>query len=194
MNYYFNKVLESAKQNTCYARLADYETKIMQAAGKLKLYVQYKGTPSEDIYKNSFIDECLGSSCDDAVQNLVSALDGNSGMFGCDLMQILYQGDVNGNYYLGWNDQVTSKAAYILVLIISGIATQSAYQTLKTGNKLAWTVVQSHYTEPVIRIVDRIKQYSDQCMNEMWNTARVNTERILIEHKGAPNTDMTEVI
>ena len=109
-------------------------------------------------------------------------------------MQILYQGDVNNNYFLGWNDQVSSKSAYVLTLIISGIAAQSAYKTLQTGNRLAWTVVQSSYTQPLLTITRRIKQFSDQCKNEVWNTAKINTERILTERKGASNMDMTVAI
>jgi len=42
-------------------------------------------------------------------------------MFGCDLMNLLYEGDVNADYFRGWNDIVTSKAAYILSLITTGI-------------------------------------------------------------------------
>jgi hypothetical protein len=45
------------------------------------------------------LDECLGGQCDDAVQNLMSSLDGNPGLFGCDLMAILYNGDVNSSYF-----------------------------------------------------------------------------------------------
>jgi hypothetical protein len=39
-----------------------------------------------DIYRENFVDECLGGQCELAVQNLVSAIDGNPGLFGCDLM------------------------------------------------------------------------------------------------------------
>ena len=61
------------------------------------------------------------SKCDQAVGNLVAALNGNPGMFGCDIFEILYNGDVNGNYYMGHRDMIASRAAYILTLINSGL-------------------------------------------------------------------------
>ena len=94
-----------------------------------------------DIYKDDFIDECLGGQCDDAVANLVSAIDGNPGLFGCDIMSILYEGDVNGNYYRGWRDVIATKAAYLLTLISSGVNSEAAYRSMTSKNPLAWTSV-----------------------------------------------------
>ena len=62
------------------------------------------------------MDECANAQCDDA-----TSLTGNSGLFGCDMMQILYSGDVSGGYFVGWRDQVTSKAAYLLSLVNMGV-------------------------------------------------------------------------
>ena len=104
----------------------------------MALYIENKGKDLESVYKEAFLDECLGSQCDDAVENLVSSINGNPGVFGCDLQDILYQGDVNGNYYQGWRDQIVSKAAYIYVLISIGVIVVSAYSTIKTGNHKAW--------------------------------------------------------
>jgi hypothetical protein len=80
------------------------------------------------------LDECSGAQCADAVDNLISSINGSPGIFGCDLLDILYQGDVNSNYYVGWKDQVAAKTAYILSLISNGVTVQSAYTGLSTNN------------------------------------------------------------
>jgi len=51
----------------------------------------------------------------------MSAIDGKTGLFGCDMIQVLFNGDVHGEYYMGWRDVVLSKTAYILTLVTSGI-------------------------------------------------------------------------
>jgi 5,10-methylene-tetrahydrofolate dehydrogenase/methenyl tetrahydrofolate cyclohydrolase len=68
-------------------------------------------------------------------------MNGSPGMFGCDLMQILYNGDVNADYYVGWKDQVATKAGYVLSLINAGITAQSAFISIETNNTQAWTTV-----------------------------------------------------
>ena len=45
------------------------------------------------------MEECQNAMCDEAVENLIASIDGNSGLFGCDVMSILYNGDVNSGYY-----------------------------------------------------------------------------------------------
>ena len=72
-------------------------------------------------YLQYFMDECANAQCDDATAALAASLTGNSGLFGCDMMQILYSGDVSGGYFVGWRDQVTSKAAYLLSLVNMGV-------------------------------------------------------------------------
>ena len=95
------------------------------------------------VYKSEFVDSCLGGQCEDAVQNLISSLDGNSGLFGCDLMQIIYQGDVNGHFYMGYRDMVASRSAYILTLINVGINVVSTYRTMTATPKDAPTAWKS---------------------------------------------------
>lgn len=84
------------------------------------------------------MDECSGAKCDDATMALAGSITGNSGLFGCDMLSILYNGDVNGGYYQGWRDQFTSKAGYLLMLVNLGVTVQSAYITLETNNEDAW--------------------------------------------------------
>ena len=119
----------------CFSRLATFEQKLITAADKLYLYMAHRNeTDVADVYKQNFMDECLGGQCDDAIQNLVSSINGDPGLFGCDLMQIIYAGDVNGEYYQGWRDIVATKSAYVLTLISSGINIVSTYETMKSGS------------------------------------------------------------
>jgi len=96
----------------------------------LSLYHTNGNGAEAKVYKEQFLDECSGAQCADAVDNLISSINGKPGVFGCDLMEILYNGDVNGNYYIGWKDQVAAKTAYILSLISNGVLAQSAYTSL----------------------------------------------------------------
>ena len=90
------------------------------------------------------MDECENAKCNDAVRNLISSISGNPGLFGCDLMQILYDGDpTGGEYYLGWRDIIATKSAYILQLITTGINLASAHHTLQLGKQEAWRDVQA---------------------------------------------------
>jgi hypothetical protein len=119
------------QQETCYARLSGFEQTILSATQKIQaLYQNKDNTALINVYRKDFMDVCDGDACDTAVQNLVSAMNGNPGLFGCDLMEILYNGDVNGDYYVGVKDQIAPKAAYILSLIIAGITAQSTYLTI----------------------------------------------------------------
>lgn len=108
---------------------------------KLNAYYANVDSPVSDVYLQSFMDECGNAKCDDATAALAASITGNSGLFGCDMMQILYNGDVNGGYFVGQRDMVASKAAYLLTLVNLGITVQSAYLTLETENEQAWIVV-----------------------------------------------------
>lgn len=121
MEYYFNKVLAAVHQDTCYAEYAQYELTIMQAVSKYNAWLANQNSPVADVYLESFMDECRNAKCDDATAALAAAITGNSGLFGCDMMEILYSGDVSGGYFVGWRDNVTSKAAYLLSLVNLGV-------------------------------------------------------------------------
>lgn len=80
------------------------------------------------------MDECDNNKCDDATAALLSSLTGTGGLFACDMLSILYNGDVNAEYYIGYKDQVAAKAAYLLSLVNMGIIVQSFYFTQETQN------------------------------------------------------------
>ena len=66
------------------------------------------------------------------------------------MMSILYSGDVSGGYFVGWRDNVTSKAAYLLSLVNLGVVVQSAFLTLETDNQSAYTVVENQYRDILV--------------------------------------------
>ena len=179
MEYYFNKVLDAIQQDTCYAEYAQYELTITQAAKKLNAYLANQDSDLADVYLQAFMDECDNAKCDDATAALAASITGNSGLFGCDMMAILYQGDVNGGYYVGWRDQVASKAAYLLSLVNTGVTVQSAYLTIETQNESAYRVVDSQYGDILLAAGDRIIEFDKKCQDEWWNNSLVNQGRMV---------------
>lgn len=97
------------------------------------MYLKYQDDPDlGPLALLNFMEECEGSKCDDATAAIAGSITGNSGLFGCDMMEILYSGDVQAGYFVGWRDQVAAKAGYLLSLINMGVIIQSAYFTLYT--------------------------------------------------------------
>lgn len=142
MEYYFNKVLAAVHQDTCYSQYSSYELTIIQAVSKYNAWLANQDSPVADVYLADFLDECANAKCDNATAALAATITGNAGLFGCDMMEILYSGDVSGGYFQGWRDNVTSKAAYLLSLVNLGVVVQSAYITLETQNESAYQVVE----------------------------------------------------
>ena len=125
------------------------------------------------------MDECNNANCDDATSALAASITGDSGLFGCDMMQILYSGDVSGGYFVGWRDNVTSKAAYLLSLVNMGVTVQSAYITIKTQNEAAYTVVQAEYGDILLKAGQRILDFDQKSQDEWYNNTSINSARIL---------------
>jgi len=109
-------------------------------------------------------------------------------------MEILYNGDVNAQYYVGWKDQIAAKTAYILSLISNGVLAQAAYTGLSTGDKNAWTVTQSSYSDDLKAIPVRIRSYLSKCDQNLWSTSQTNVNRILTEKTGIDNNAMSTAI
>jgi len=135
-------------------------------------------TDLADLYLQAFMDECANAKCNDATAALLGALTGKSGLFGCDMLNILYYGDVKGGYYQGWRDNVTTKAAYLLSLANMGVVLQSAYLTLETNNSSAYQVISSQYDEDVIAAAVRIKKFDDMCKHDWYDNFKINADRI----------------
>lgn len=103
------------------------------------------------------------------------------------MLMILYNGDVNANYYVGWRDSIDAKAAYLMSLVNIGIASHSTYLTIQTKNQDAWKVVQSGYTDQMKMAVDRIKKTSVSCDTNKFKTAEINVKRVVDFNKGITN-------
>ena len=109
---------------------------------------------------------------------LIASIDGNSGLFGCNMLDILYTGDVHDGYYQGWRDNITAKAGYILTLINTGITLQSAYLTIETGSVYAWTVVQEEFNDDLVTAGQAVLDYDQRALDEWYENAKVNCDRI----------------
>ena len=81
------------------------------------MYVNHANKADKQIFKDNFISSCGTFECQNALDNLIASMDG-SGMLGCDLLGILYNGDSNGAFMNGWRDSVVMKATYMHVLLI----------------------------------------------------------------------------
>lgn len=94
--------MQAVEQDVCYSQYANFELKIKLAGEKLQNYLDNKDTDLADVYKKTFLDECANAACDDATWAIFGAITGDVGMFSCDILSILYSGNVNADYYQGW--------------------------------------------------------------------------------------------
>lgn len=99
MEFYFNEVLAAVKQDVCYAQYSKYELTIVQGAKKLNAWYDNQNGTVADVYLQAFLEECSHAKCDDATSALAGAVSGNSGLFGCDMMEILYSSDVDAGFF-----------------------------------------------------------------------------------------------
>lgn len=102
MTYYFDKLLQAVQQDICYMQYSQYELVIQQAGRKFQAWSENRYTEDADLYLQPFLDECANAACDNAAEAMLGAITGESGLFACDMLQILYNGDVNSAYYVGW--------------------------------------------------------------------------------------------
>ena len=137
------------------------------------------------------MDHCKNGACEEAAMMLVHALNGEPRTFGCDLMEILYNGDVNNqDYFIGWWDQFSTKSAYLLSLITAGVAISGAYEEFDHPDEDAYLMVQARFTGELKTISKRIQDFSQKAIKEMYNTAKTNINRMLIEKDGKSNKEM----
>lgn len=92
-----------------------------------------------------FMNECENNACADATDMILSSIGGDSGMFGCDMLNILENGDRNGNWLKCSRDLVATKSAYLYSLVLSGIMAHSTYVTIQSKDKDSWKVVSDNY-------------------------------------------------
>ena len=54
-------------------------------------------------------------------------MDGDSILFGCDLVDMFYRGSPETNYYKGWQKQLLQYSLYVFSLIQQGIIIEVSY-------------------------------------------------------------------
>ena len=107
------------------------------------------------------MEECRNGACEESALMLVNSLNGAPRTFGCDLMEILYNGDVNNqDYFVGWWDQFSTKSAYLLTLITTGMAISGAYEEMEHPGQNAYVLVQERFTKDLQTISKRMRQFS----------------------------------
>jgi len=133
-----------------------------------------------------FKDQCANAQCFDAVRGILSTISGKGSFLQCDMLTVLYEGNPEGNYYMGVRDHVVAKSAYLLTLVSMGVVAESAYQTINTNDKEAWTIVQNAFQSELDATFGHINDYNGKCKSELLKNVELNTHRMLHEH---PNDD-----
>lgn len=101
-------------------------------------------------------------------------------MLGCDLLQLFYNGNPSDEYYAGVRDQVTSKNAYLLSLLNSGVVVQSAYTELTNIDvDDAWKTVQTTFGGYLETANERILKMDSDCENNWIANSKINTRRMM---------------
>jgi len=104
--------------------------------------------------------------CADAIANLAGQVTGYGGM-GCDLTIILYSPSSLSTYDVGVRDQVTSKLAYLQVLVDVGVIVDSAYQTFQASIIPAYSILLD-------KMHTRIGEYDTRCLTEFQVNTNTN--------------------
>ena len=63
-----------------------------------------------------FMNECANNACADAASMIYSSVNGDPGLFGCDMPLTLLEGDDDGAWLAGYRDLIAVKSAYLLAL------------------------------------------------------------------------------
>ena len=146
MQNYFNELMDEVQQQRCFSEYSSYELKIRVAYKKFLLFIQNQDQPDaiRNNYLNSFLQECNNSVCTDAAFAIGQTLSGSTGLMGCDMLAILYEGIAGTNlYFKGYQDMLMDKASYLLTLMNMGIIVTSAHDTLSAapeGQEYAYMV------------------------------------------------------
>lgn len=124
MLWYWEHLLE-LQNSTCFAQLEPLALKAVAQADLLNGFLN--GT----VGSQNLIDGC--SDCLDTASSLYGMFDGD-----CNLPLSLYDGFYYGGYYIGWADQISSKAAFIMSLANLVYTAGSAVYTLEQNLPDCW--------------------------------------------------------
>ena len=149
--------------------------KIRVAYKKFLLYIQNQDQPDAGNYLNSFLQECNNSACTDAAFAIGQTLSGNTGLLGCDMVAILYEGIAGTQlYFRGYQDMLMARAAYLLTLMNMGIIVTSGHDTLSApaeSQQSAYLVTQQLFDGLLPASKDNILSYYQLCLDDWWDNA-----------------------
>ena len=185
MQNYFNELMNEVQQQRCFSEYSSYELKIRVAYKKFLLFIQNQDQPDaiRNNYLNSFLQECNNSVCTDAAFAIGQTLSGSTGLMGCDMLAILYEGIAGTNlYFKGFQDMLMDKASYLLTLMNMGIIVTSAHDTLSAapeGQEYAYMVTQQLFDGLLPASKKNILKYYKMCLDNWWDNAQVNESRLM---------------
>lgn len=130
------------------------------------------------VARDNFMAECQNNACGDAAHMIFSAIDGDTGLFGCDLPSMLVEGDPEGKWLAGYQDLVAMKSGYLLALANNGLIAHSTWFSIKENDKEAWKVVQQEYQSELVSAKKHIKDKVFQCEHKLNYYAEVNAKRL----------------
>lgn len=137
MSEWFSALLGKLELESCKNRYFETESKIRQAHDALVLYRQ---NPNQNT-KTNFLGVCsAGMVCQQRVRDLLNTLNGDGGFFGCDLMQVIYNGADN-DFFTGSTRHFSAKVGYLMILAANGLQVEAAFQTLQNQDTCAFKSV-----------------------------------------------------
>jgi len=75
-----------------------------------------------------------GPSCDESLYTVMGSMNGDYGLMGCDILDAIYEGTPDNNFFRGSKSNFQAKSGYLFTLVSNGIQVNSAYKTLRDGN------------------------------------------------------------
>lgn len=202
MQNYFNELMDEVQQQRCFSEYSSYELKIRVAYKKFLLYIQNQTQPDaiKNNYLNSFLQECNNSACTDAAFAIGQTLSGSTGLMGCDMLEILYEGIAGTDlYFKGYQDMLMDKASYLLTLMNMGIIVTSAHDTLSAapeGQQSAYMVTQQLFDGLLPASKQNIIKYYNMCLDNWWDNAQTNESRLMykLADEGASHEDVVDTL
>lgn len=129
--------------------------------------------------------ECESNACGDAAEMLQSAISGQSGLFGCDLGDMIAAGDPQGKWYAGYTDMIASKMGYLNALTLNGIIAHSAFLTFATQKERAWQIVNDGFEEGISSQNSKLQLVVRETQQHVEKYAKINFNRYFSLHSRA---------
>jgi len=161
---WFQAVMGEVHTEACYTRYSAAEAKMSQA---VRVMHDYVANPSDGT-KADLINTCqTGNVCDEMIASLLQALNGDTGAFGCDLMEIAGAGNLQTAFFKGSPDYFRANIGYLLVLVSQGIQAQAMFETLSNSDGSAWKRVSQQYSGDLQSAVQRMQDQHTQITSDV---------------------------